>query len=76
MVTDMTIANVVLPNMMGALGKPRIKLQRVLTSYSMAEAVFIPLAGFFTLRFGERTVILTHIGFVVMSCLCGQSDSC
>ena len=74
-IIDMTIANVVLPNMMGALGATSDQITWVLTSYNGGGGIY-SLAGFFTLRFGERTVILTSIiGFVVMSCLCGQSDS-
>ena len=43
---DMTIANVALPHMMGALGVTSEQVTWVLTSYSMAEAIFIPLASF------------------------------
>ncbi|WP_066016591.1 DHA2 family efflux MFS transporter permease subunit [Endozoicomonas atrinae] len=73
---DMTVANVALPDMMGALGATSDQITWVLTSFSMAEAICIPLAGFLTLRFGERQLLLYSIGgFVVMSALCGQADS-
>ena len=75
-VIDMTVANVALPDMMGSLGATSNQIAWVLTSYSMAEAICIPLAGFLTLRFGERRLLLYSIGgFVVMSALCGQADS-
>lgn len=73
---DMTVANVALPDMMGDLGATSDQITWVLTSFSMAEAICIPLAGFLTLRFGERYLLFYSIaGFVVLSALCGQSDS-
>ncbi|MGR5452187.1 DHA2 family efflux MFS transporter permease subunit [Vibrio sp. PNB22_2_2] len=73
---DMTIANVALPNMMGALSATSDEVTWVLTSYSMAEAIFIPLASFLSLKFGVRKLLLISvIGFIVTSALCGQSDS-
>ena len=73
---DMTVANVALPDMMGGLGATSDQITWVLTSFAMAEAIVIPLAGFLTLRFGERRLLFTAIaGFVLMSLLCGQSDS-
>ncbi|WP_419536234.1 DHA2 family efflux MFS transporter permease subunit [Endozoicomonas sp.] len=73
---DMTVANVALPDMMGSLGATSDQITWVLTSFSMAEAICIPLAGFLTLRFGERQLLMYSIGgFVVMSALCGQADS-
>lgn len=75
-VIDMTVANVALPNMMGALGATSDQITWVLTSFSMAEAVCIPLTGFLTLRYGERKMMLVCIiGFVTCSAACGQSDS-
>ncbi len=73
---DMTIANVSLPHMMGSLGVTSEQITWVLTAYTMAEAIFIPLASYLTLRFGERNLLLISIaGFVTTSALCGQADS-
>lgn len=73
---DMTVANVALPDMMGSLGATSEQITWVLTSFSMAEAICIPLAGFLTLRFGERQLLLYSIaGFIVLSAMCGQADS-
>ncbi|NLS14406.1 DHA2 family efflux MFS transporter permease subunit [Vibrio sp. SM6] len=73
---DLTIANVALPHMMGALGVTSDQVTWVLTSYSMAEAIFIPLASFLTLRVGIRKLLLISVsGFVISSALCGQADS-
>ncbi len=73
---DMTIANVALPHMMGALGVTSEQVTWVLTSYSMAEAIFIPLASYLSLKFGIRKLLLVSVaGFVITSALCGQADS-
>lgn len=73
---DMTIANVALPHMMGALGVTSEQVTWVLTSYSMAEAICIPLASYFSLKFGVRRLLLVSVvGFIVTSALCGQADS-
>ncbi|MBA5763114.1 DHA2 family efflux MFS transporter permease subunit [Vibrio sp. 404] len=73
---DMTIANVALPHMMGALGVTSNQVTWVLTSYSMAEAIFIPLASFLALKFGIRNLLLISVsGFMVTSALCGQADT-
>lgn len=73
---DMTIANVALPHMMGSLGVTSEQITWVLTSYSMAEAIFIPLASYLTLKIGVRKLLLVSIsGFIVTSALCGQADS-
>ena len=73
---DMTIANVALPQMMGSLGVTSEQVTWVLTSYSMAEAIFIPLASYLALKMGIRKLLLVSIaGFVISSALCGQADS-
>ena len=73
---DMTIANVALPHMMGALGVTSEQVTWVLTSYSMAEAIFIPLASFLALKVGVRKLLLISVsGFIITSALCGQADS-
>ena len=73
---DMTIANVSLPHMMGSLGVTSQQVTWVITSYSMAEAIFIPLASYFSQKFGIRKLILISIiGFIVTSALCGQATS-
>lgn len=75
-ILDMTIVNVALPHMMGSLGATADQISWVLTSYIVAEAVFIPLTGFFSARLGRKRLMLTSvIGFVVSSALCGQADS-
>lgn len=75
-IVDMTVVNVAMPDMMGALAATPDEITWVLTSYIVAEAVTIPLSGYLAVRFGRRRVILTSIGgFVVASMLCGQATS-
>ena len=75
-IMDMTIVNVTLPHMMGALGATADQVTWVLTAYIVAEAVTIPLTGWLAGRFGRRRVMLFGIGgFVVASALCGLSQS-
>ncbi len=69
-VMDMTIVNVTLPHMMGALGATADQITWVLTAYIVAEAVTIPLTGWLAARFGRRRVMLFGIaGFVIASAL-------
>lgn len=75
-ILDMTIVNVALPHMMGALGATSHQITWVLTGYIVAEAIFIPLTGFFAGRIGRKRVMLISIvGFVVASALCGQAET-
>ncbi len=75
-ILDMTIVNVAMPHMMGALGATADQITWVLTSYIVAEAIVIPLTGFLAGWLGRRRLLLTAItGFVVFSALCGQAGS-
>ena len=75
-ILDMTIVNVALPHMMGALGATANQITWVLTGYIVAEAIFIPLTGFFAGRIGRKNLMLISVaGFVVSSGLCGQAGS-
>lgn len=75
-IVDMTVVNVAMPDMMGALAATPDRITWVLTSYIVAEAVTIPLSGYLAVRFGRRRVILTSVaGFVAASMVCGQASS-
>jgi DHA2 family multidrug resistance protein len=75
-ILDMTIVNVALPHMMGALETTTNQITWVLTAYIVAEAVFIPLTGFFSAWLGRRRLMLISVaGFVAASALCGQAES-
>src|SRR5271155_5968235 len=75
-VLNMTIANVTVPNIAGALGAGSSQGTWVITSYAVAEAITVPLTGWLSHRFGAQRVFLAcYLGFAVVSLLCGLSTS-
>ncbi len=72
----MTIANVSLPQMQGALSASPDQIAWVVTANLVGTAIITPLAGWLTARFGRRRVCVTGvIGFGVASLGCGMADS-
>src|ERR1700733_9916481 len=75
-VLDMTIANVSVPNIAGGLAVSPNQGTWVITSYSVAEAIVVPLTGWLASRFGAvRVFVAGIIGFGVCSALCGLAPS-
>ena len=75
-VLDMTIVNVALPNIMGAVGANPNQITWILTSYIVSSAICMPLTGFLVTRFGRKRLLLIDIvGFLATSMLCGMSVS-
>lgn len=75
-VLDMTIVNVALPPMMGALGANSDEITWVLTAYIVSSAIVMPLTGLLVKLVGRRTLLLIDIaGFLTTSLLCGLSVS-
>jgi DHA2 family multidrug resistance protein len=73
---DMTIANVALPHMQGSMGATQDQISWVLTSYIVAAAIFMPLTGFVSARFGRKRIFMWSVaGFTVASMLCGAAQS-
>jgi MFS transporter, DHA2 family, multidrug resistance protein len=73
---DTTIANVALPHMQGSMGVTQDQITWVLTSYIVAAAIFMPLTGFITARFGRKRVFVwCVVGFTLASMLCGAAQS-
>ena len=73
---DTTIANVALPHMQGSLSATQDQISWVLTSYIVAAAIFMPLTGFITARFGRKRVFMIGVmGFTVASMLCGAAQT-
>ena len=71
-----TIANVSLPQMQGALSVTPDQIAWVVTSNIVATAVMTPLAGWLTSRFGRRLLCNACVlGFGVASLGCGLADS-
>ena len=72
---DMTIANVALPHMQGTMGATQDQISWVLTSYTVASAIFMPLAGFVTARWRRKRVFMWSIvGFTLASVPCGAAQ--
>ncbi len=73
---DTTIANVALPNMQGNMGTTQDQISWVLTSYIIATAIFMPLTGFVSNRFGRKRIFIwSVVGFTVASMLCGAAQN-
>ena len=75
-VLDMTVANVSVPNIAGGLAVAPNQGAWVITSYSVAEAIVVPLTGWLSQRFGAvKVFVFGMIGFGVCSALCGMAPS-
>ncbi|HEY2708275.1 MAG TPA: DHA2 family efflux MFS transporter permease subunit [Caulobacteraceae bacterium] len=75
-VLDMTIANVSVPNIAGGLAVSPSQGTWVITSYSVAEAIVVPLTGWLAARFGAvKVFVFGMIGFGICSALCGLAPS-
>jgi MFS transporter, DHA2 family, multidrug resistance protein len=75
-ILDTTIANVAIPHMQAALGATPDEINWALTSYIIAMAVAMPITGWLADRVGSRRLfILSVIGFVLSSMLCGLSQN-
>jgi DHA2 family multidrug resistance protein len=75
-VLDTTIANVSVPHIAGGLAVSPSQGTWVITSYSVAEAITVPLTGWLVQRFGGVKVFLfAMLGFGLFSMLCGLAPS-
>lgn len=69
---DATILNVAAPVMAQGFGVEPLSLKGVLTSYTLALAVFIPVSGWLADRYGTKRVFVFAVGlFTLGSLLCG-----
>ena len=74
--TALTIANVSLPQIQGAMSATPDQIAWVITANLIATAVTIPASGWLSARFGRRRVVLVGVaGFGLASVLCGLSGS-
>jgi len=75
-VLDLTIANVSLPTIAGNLGASQDQSTWVITSFTVCNAIALPLTGFLTRRFGEvKPFIVATLLFSLFSMACGLSTS-
>ena len=73
---DATILNTAVPTIARALQVAPLSMKAVLSSYTLAVAVFVPLSGWLADRYGTRRVFSAAIAvFTAGSVLCGLSSS-
>jgi DHA2 family multidrug resistance protein len=75
-VLDTSVANVALPHIAGNLSASVDESTWVLTAYLVANAIVLPLSGWFSTLFGRKTFYMVCVGiFTVSSLLCGVAPS-
>jgi len=75
-ILDLTIANVSVPHIAGNLGISADQGTWIITSYAVAEAIFVPLTGWLAQRFGAvRCFTVSMLGFGLCSLICGLSPT-
>jgi MFS transporter, DHA2 family, multidrug resistance protein len=75
-VLDMTIANVLVPHIAGSLASTPSNGTWVITGYTVAEAVMVPLTGWLIQRFGPvKVFVVCLLGFGALSLACGLATS-
>src|SRR5579859_4620478 len=71
-VLDVTVANVAVPTIAGSLGVSNSQGTWVISSYSVAGAIVVPLTGWLARRVGElRLFVGAVLLFTLTSLLCG-----
>jgi MFS transporter, DHA2 family, multidrug resistance protein len=75
-VMDTSIASVSLPYIAGSLSATNDEATWVLTSYLVANAVFLPSSAWFSLRFGRKRYLMISVAvFTLASFACGIAPS-
>ncbi len=75
-VLDTTIANVAVPTIAGSMGVSAREGTSIISSYSLAAAIAVPMTGWLSRRIGEvRLIILSVLLFTVFSVLCGMATN-
>lgn len=75
-VLDITIANVSVPTIAGDLAVSATQGTWAITSYGVANAITVLLAGWLSRRFGEvRLFMFCSLGFTVASFFCGLAST-
>lgn len=71
-IVDASIVNVAIPTMMGNLGATLEDISMVVTGYTIANAIVLPLSGWMSDQFGRRKYYLSCIAvFIMSSVACG-----
>lgn len=73
-ILDLTIANVSVPTIAGAMGVSATQGTWIVTTYAVSEAIMLPLTGWFAARLGQRRMfMLATTAFTLASVLCATS---
>jgi len=73
---DVTIVNVSLPQIMGNLGATLDEVGWVVTSYTVANVIILPMSGWIGNKFGRKNYFLfSIIAFVTASFFCGHAHT-
>jgi len=71
---DTTIVNVSIPQIQGNLGATLEDIAWVITGYSVANVIILPMSGWLGSRFGRKNYFITSIVvFTIASFLCGNA---
>ena len=75
-VLDTTVVNVSIPHIAGSLSATYEEGTWVVTSYLVANAIILPMAGWMANYFGRRRMLLACVaGFSLASLLCGMATT-
>ncbi|GAB2899961.1 DHA2 family efflux MFS transporter permease subunit [Paraburkholderia jirisanensis] len=75
-VLDSTVANIAVPSISGSLGVSNNQGTWVISSYSLAAAIAVPLTGWLARRFGAARLFITAVVlFTLTSLLCGLASN-
>jgi DHA2 family multidrug resistance protein len=75
-VLDTSVANVSLSHIAGSLSASMDESTWVLTSYLVANAVILPMGGWFSMLLGRKRFYMMCVAlFTVSSFLCGMAPS-
>jgi DHA2 family multidrug resistance protein len=75
-VLDTSVANVALPHIAGSLSSTAEEATWVLTAYLVANAIVLPMSGWFSSLFGRKRFYMTCVLlFTISSALCGLAPS-
>jgi MFS transporter, DHA2 family, multidrug resistance protein len=75
-VLDTSVANVALPHIAGNLSASTDEATWMLTSYLVANAIILPMGGWFSMLVGRKRFYMTCVAlFTVSSFLCGIAPS-
>ena len=73
---SITIANIALPQLQGALAATQDQIAWTVTFNIVGTAIVTPMTGWLTKRFGQRGLMLTAVfGFAISSIMCGQATT-